>query len=118
MGSMTQEQKEALQSMGLGSMMQQMTGANPAGQAAAASVAGASAARSGSSSADLTTDNMTQSVQLHLQALGYDPGTTDGTLSTETMIAISQFQAERGIEVTGEVSPQLLGILSAAVDAR
>ena len=63
-------------------------------------------------------DNMTQSVQKHLQALGYDTGNTGGELSTETVIAISQFQAEKGMEVTGEVTPQLLGILGAEVDSR
>jgi peptidoglycan hydrolase-like protein with peptidoglycan-binding domain len=57
-------------------------------------------------------------VQKHLMALGYDPGNTDGNVSTETIIAISQFQAEKGLEVTGEVSPQLAGILSAEVDKR
>jgi peptidoglycan hydrolase-like protein with peptidoglycan-binding domain len=70
------------------------------------------------SSADLTTGDLTQSVQQHLKALGYDPGNTDGDLSTDTVIAISQFQAEKGLQVTGEVTPQLLGILGAEVDAR
>jgi peptidoglycan hydrolase-like protein with peptidoglycan-binding domain len=55
-------------------------------------------------------------VQNHLDALGYDTGNTSGELSLETTIAISQFQAEKGLEVTGEVSPQLAGVLSAEVD--
>lgn len=98
---------------------QQAPAANPAGQPAAQAPAGtASAARAGPSSADLTTGNMTQSVQKHLQALGYEPGNTSGEVSTETIIAISQFQAEKGMEVTGEVTPQLLGILGAEVDSR
>ena len=75
-------------------------------------------ARSGPSlSSALMTDNLTQSAQNMLQALGYDPGDTDGELAIETTIAISQFQAEQGLEVTGEVTPQLLGVLAAAVDA-
>jgi peptidoglycan hydrolase-like protein with peptidoglycan-binding domain len=57
-----------------------------------------------------------ESVQKHLDALGYDPGTTDGTESVMTEVAISQFQAENGLPVTGKVTPQLLGILSATVD--
>lgn len=57
-------------------------------------------------------------MQKHLQALGYDTGNTDGELSTTTIVAISQFQAEQGLAVTGEVTPQLLGILGARVDAR
>lgn len=119
MQQMTPEQQQALQGMGLGSMMPEM-GADSAGQPAAAPAGstGAAPSRSGPSSADLTTDDMTQSVQNHLQALGYDPGNTDGDVSTETIIAISQFQAENGMEVTGEVTPQLLGVLGAKVDSR
>jgi peptidoglycan hydrolase-like protein with peptidoglycan-binding domain len=70
------------------------------------------------SSADLSSDNLTQMVQLHLDALGYSPGNTDGELTTGTIIAISQFQAEKGLSVTGEVTPQLAGMLSAEVDMR
>jgi hypothetical protein len=69
-----------------------------------------------SSSAALSSDNLTQSVQLHLKALGYDPGNTDGEASMQTSIAISQFQSEKGLEVTGEVTPQLAGILQAEVE--
>lgn len=77
----------------------------------------ASSAPSGPSSSELTTDNLTQSVQLHLQYLGIDPGNTSGELSVDTQIAISEFQASKGMAVTGEVSPQLLGVLSAEVDS-
>ncbi|HSG63867.1 MAG TPA: peptidoglycan-binding domain-containing protein [Gammaproteobacteria bacterium] len=84
---------------------------------ASAASAGAAPARSGASlSSALMTDDLTESAQNMLQALGYDTGNTDGELSVETTIAISQFQAEQGLEVTGEVTPQLLGILAAAVD--
>jgi peptidoglycan hydrolase-like protein with peptidoglycan-binding domain len=61
-------------------------------------------------------DNPTQTVQRHLAALGYDTGNTAGEMSLETTIAISQFQAEKGMQVTGEVTPQLIGALSAEVD--
>ena len=57
-------------------------------------------------------------VQNHLQALDYDPGNTDGDVTTQTIVAISQFQAENDLAVTGEVTPQLVGILSAEVDKR
>jgi len=56
-------------------------------------------------------------VQLHLEALGYDPGNTAGSDALRSKIAISQFQAEKGLEVTGEVSPQLLGTLAVEVDS-
>lgn len=116
---MTPEQREAMKGLGLGSLFG--SGADKdssAGQAAQQAPAAASSSRSMPSSADLMTDNITQSVQKHLQALGYAPGNTAGQLSTDTVIAISQFQAEKGMEVTGEVSPQLLGILAAEVDSR
>lgn len=65
------------------------------------------------SSTDLSSGNLTQTVQKQLKALGYDPGNTDGELSVQTSVAISRFQAEKGLEVTGEVTPQLVGVLEA-----
>lgn len=124
MEQMTPEQREAMKGMGLGSLFGGgAKNANPAGQAAqqqAPQAPAGTAASSGGlpSSAELTTDDVTQSVQKHLQALGYSVGNTNGNLDTDTVIAISQFQAENGMDVTGEVSPQLLGILGARVDAR
>jgi hypothetical protein len=119
MEQMTPEQREAMKGMGLGSMFGgDANKANPAGQPAQAPAGSAPSGSAKSSSADLMTGNMTQSVQMHLQALGYATGNTDGDLSTDTVIAISQFQAENGLEVTGEVTPQLLGILGARVDAQ
>ena len=61
--------------------------------------------------------NVVQIVQRHLVTLGYDPGNTDGELTKQTVVAISQYQAANGMEVTGQATPQLAGILSAAVDA-
>jgi hypothetical protein len=65
---------------------------------------------------DASPVNLTQSVQQNLKALGYDPGNIDGEASVQTSIAISQFQAEKGMTVTGEVTPQLAGILEAEVE--
>jgi hypothetical protein len=65
---------------------------------------------------DTSPVNLTQSVQKNLKALGYDPGNIDGEASVQTSIAISQFQAEKGMAVTGEVTPQLAGILEAEVE--
>lgn len=59
-------------------------------------------------------DELTAVVQEDLQSLGYDVGAVDGELSTKTAIAISQFQAENDIAVTGEVTPQLVGTVKAA----
>ena len=65
-------------------------------------------------SAPVVADDLTQMVQQDLSALGYDPGSTDGEMTMQTAIAISKFQAEYDLEVTGEASPQLAGILKAA----
>ncbi len=58
-------------------------------------------------------DELTRRIQLDLAALGYDPGNVEGELTTDTIIAISQFQAERDMPVTGEASPIVAGILAA-----
>jgi len=54
-------------------------------------------------------------IQRNLAALGYEPGNTDGVLDTLTQIAISQFEAEHGMAVTGQPSAQLAAALAAAV---
>lgn len=123
--NMTPEQQAAMQQVSgmFGGLLG--GGAAAAGAAAGgtpgAAAAGATApvrARSGPSlSSALMTDDLTQSAQNMLEALGYDPGNTDGELGVETTIAISQFQAEKGLEVTGEVTPQLVGMLAAEVDS-
>jgi hypothetical protein len=126
MANMTDEQKAAMQQIGAG--FGALLGGALSGQGAAASTgaqapsstapAAPTRAATGPSSAELMTNDLTESVQNLLRALGYDPGPSDGELSTETMIAISQFQAEQGLDVTGEVTPQLVGILAAQVDER
>ena len=60
-------------------------------------------------------DQLTETVQKDLVKLGYDPGNISGEMTTDTAVAISRFQAENGLEVTGEPSPQLAGILQARV---
>lgn len=65
--------------------------------------------------ATVRADELAQMAQQDLVTLGYDPGSTDGNLTTKTIVAISKFQAEHNMEVTGEVSPQLVGALQAAV---
>lgn len=60
-------------------------------------------------------DELTERVQKDLVALGYDPGNIKGDATDETTAAIAQFQAERDMPVTGEVSPLLAGMISAEV---
>ena len=102
---------------GLESLQGMLPGSAAPAQAAPAAKSSAPASTSTNMSRQLTTDNMTQSVQLHLQYLGIDPGNTSGELSLDTQIAISEFQASKGMKATGKVSPQLLGVLSAEVDS-
>ena len=58
-------------------------------------------------------DELTKIIQKDLIMLGYDPGNIQGEMSTETIVAISKFQAENNLEVTGEPTPQLAGIIKA-----
>lgn len=60
-------------------------------------------------------DELTKIIQQDLETLGYTPGSTDGEATVQTAIAISKFQAEHDLEVTGEASPQLAGIIKAAI---
>jgi hypothetical protein len=115
MAGMSDEQKEALAGFGLGSLAG-MGGQQPA--AAPANKPAAAPSSSAPPSESLMTDNLVQSIQLHLQALDIEPGNTDGNMDLDTQIAISQFQASKGMEVTGEESPQLLGVLAAEVDSK
>jgi len=62
--------------------------------------------------------NLVQIIQKHLVTLGYDPGTTDGDLIEQTVVAITQYEAANHMPVTGEATPQLAGTLAAAVDAQ
>lgn len=61
--------------------------------------------------------NLVQIIQRHLVALGYDPGNTTGDLTKQTVVAITKFEAAKGMPVTGQATPQLAGVLAAAVDA-
>lgn len=61
-------------------------------------------------------DELLQMIQKDLVTLGYEPGNTDGEVSTATTVAIAKYQAEHDMPVTGEASPLLAGIISAEVD--
>ena len=62
-------------------------------------------------------DELTLMIQEDLAALGYDVEAT-GAMDTATAIAISQYQAENNLPVTGEPSPQLAGILAAGTSEK
>lgn len=61
-------------------------------------------------------DDLTKRIQKDLVALGYDPGNIKGEADDDTVAAIAQFQSERDMPVTGEVSPLLAGMMSAEVN--
>ena len=54
-------------------------------------------------------------IQVDLTTLGYEPGNTNGVLDTMTQVAISQFEAETGMAVTGEPSQAVAGALAKAL---
>lgn len=62
-------------------------------------------------------DALVQSIETDLAALGYQPGPVDGVETVETQIAISQFQADNQLEVTGTASPQLAGIIKSRLNS-
>ena len=59
-------------------------------------------------------DELTQIVQESLINLGYDPGPANGKATTKTIIAVAKFQTLNNLEPTGEITPQLAGIIQAS----
>ena len=53
-------------------------------------------------------DSTVRAVQQILADLGYAPGPVDGAVGSTTETAISAFQRDRKIAVTGQISPELL----------
>lgn len=62
---------------------------------------------------DDTDAGLLKMIQVELERVGYDPGNTDGVMDKLTIVAITRFQASKGMEITGQPSPQLAGILQA-----
>ena len=65
-----------------------------------------------------TADDLTRIIQTDLATLGYDAGDANGEMTPTTIVAISKFQAEHDLEVTGEATPQLAGIIKAEISKR
>ena len=63
-------------------------------------------------------DDLAKIVQQDLTTLGYDPGNTDGEVTTDTVVAVSKFQAENNLDVTGKITPQLAGVIKAVIKQR
>lgn len=60
-------------------------------------------------------DDLTAQVQKDLVALGYDPGTISGDMTPATTVAVAKFEQDRGLKVSGSVSPEVAVALSAEV---
>jgi peptidoglycan hydrolase-like protein with peptidoglycan-binding domain len=60
-------------------------------------------------------DELTQIVQQDLASLKYTIDNLDGDMTPLTIVAVSKFQAEHQLEVTGEITAQLAGIIKAAI---
>jgi peptidoglycan hydrolase-like protein with peptidoglycan-binding domain len=56
-------------------------------------------------------EDMVRKVQLALIIRQYDPGPVDGALSAKTKAALSKFQADRGLTVSGFMDLQTLQAL-------
>ena len=46
-------------------------------------------------------------LQMNLKELGYTPGKIDGYFGKQTSAAITEYQKDNNLEVTGETSPEL-----------
>ncbi|MEQ8297184.1 MAG: peptidoglycan-binding domain-containing protein [Nitratireductor sp.] len=52
-----------------------------------------------------------QAIQVALALLGYDPGPIDGILGPQTRSALAQLQSDSGLDPTGELDDDTLGLL-------
>lgn len=57
---------------------------------------------------------LTRYVQQQLSRLGFDPGPIDGILGDNTQMAITAFERQQGLPVSGQISPTLAAQLDAA----
>ena len=60
--------------------------------------------------------NNVERVQRALTELGYDPGPVDGLMGAGTRNAIRAYQRDRDQEETGEITPELVAEMEAAVE--
>ncbi len=66
-------------------------------------------------SANATVSELIMQTQSMLMALGYKPGSVDGVMGGKTRQAIMKFQSNEGLAPTGEVTPDLVVRLKAAL---
>ena len=98
----------ALSMLGVGALLYAMTGQG--GQSVEAVQVQANGDRSPADSSAPYRRQMTLA-QKTLRSFGYDPGPIDGIMRFETASALSAFQRERGLSVTGQANPETLAAL-------
>jgi peptidoglycan hydrolase-like protein with peptidoglycan-binding domain len=98
----------ALSMLGVSVLLYTMTGQG--GQNVEAVQVQANDARSPADPAAPYRSQMTL-VQETLRSFGYEPGPIDGIMRFETASALSAFQRERGLSVTGQANPETLAAL-------
>jgi peptidoglycan hydrolase-like protein with peptidoglycan-binding domain len=86
------------------------TVAGPGGQNVEAGQEPASADRSPADPSARYRSQMTLA-QEALRSFGYEPGPIDGIMRFQTAFALSAFQRERGLSVTGQANPETLAAL-------
>lgn len=74
-------------------------------------------AASGQAARGQSREQITQ-VQQALIIKGYDPGTTDGLMGTQTQEALRKFQKENGLKVTGTVDAQTAKALGVSASGK
>lgn len=87
-------------------------GSGRSGESSARASAASGPAASGQSREQIT------QVQQALIIKGYDPGTTDGVMGTQTQEALSKFQKDNGLKVTGTVDAQTAKALGVSASGK
>ena len=75
-------------------------------------VSGASNTSASVSGGGGTLKQQVRTAQANLNQLGYDAGSADGVMGNKTRTAISQFQTDQGLEMTGRLDKKTLELLA------
>lgn len=58
--------------------------------------------------------DLVHTIQQGLTTLGYAPGPVTGQMNSQTAVAIVRFESDRGLEVTGQATPEVAAAIRAA----
>ncbi len=76
-----------------------------------------SASHSGNGNASASANNELKQAQQKLAELGYSPGPADGLMGSKTANALSAFQKDHGLEVTGSLNEETMKALNSSKQA-